>query len=89
MKVLARWNEIPAFASPEKEAEFWSETSLDAALMKGAILKNDVRDISVLTLRVDPRMVARIKRLAGSRYLDYQHMIRQWLAERMEQEMDR
>jgi len=38
-------------------------------------------------LRIDPRMLARIKRLARSRYLNYQSMIKQWLSERMEQEM--
>ena len=38
-------------------------------------------------MRIDPRMLARIKRLARSRYLNYQSMIKQWLSERMEQEM--
>jgi len=32
-------------------------------------------------------MLARIKRLARSRYLNYQSMIKQWLSERMEQEL--
>ena len=36
---------------------------------------------------MDPRMLARIKRLARSRYLNYQSMIKQWLSERMEQEI--
>ena len=36
---------------------------------------------------MDPRMLARIKRLARSRYLNYQSMIKQWLSERMEQEL--
>jgi predicted DNA binding CopG/RHH family protein len=40
-----------------------------------------------ITLRIDPRMLARIKRLARSRYLNYQSMIKQWLSERMEQEL--
>ena len=31
-------------------------------------------------------MLARIKRIARSRYLNYQSMIKQWLSERMEQE---
>jgi len=38
-------------------------------------------------LRIDPRMLARIKRLARSRYLNYQSMIKQWLSERLEQEI--
>ena len=40
-----------------------------------------------MSLRIDPRMLARIKRLARTRYLNYQSMIKQWLSERMEQEM--
>jgi hypothetical protein len=32
-------------------------------------------------------MLARIKRLARSRYLNYQSMIKQWLSERMENEI--
>ncbi len=38
-------------------------------------------------MRIDPRMLARIKRLARSRYLNYQSMMKQWLSERMEQEL--
>jgi hypothetical protein len=33
-------------------------------------------------------MLARIKRLARSRYLNYQSMMKQWLAERIEEEQD-
>ena len=40
-----------------------------------------------ISLRIDARMLARIKRLAQSRYLNYQSMIKQWLSERMEQEI--
>jgi predicted DNA binding CopG/RHH family protein len=40
-----------------------------------------------ITLRIDPRMLARIKRLARARYLNYQSMIKQWLSERMEDEL--
>ena len=32
-------------------------------------------------------MLARIKRIARSRYLNYQSMIKQWLSERIEKEM--
>jgi predicted DNA binding CopG/RHH family protein len=40
-----------------------------------------------ITLRIDPRMLARIKRMARERYLNYQSMIKQWLSERMEHEL--
>jgi predicted DNA binding CopG/RHH family protein len=55
--------------------------------MNGSMLKNDNRDSTTITLRFDPRMLARIKRLARSRYLNYQSMIKQWLSERMEKEL--
>ncbi|HCP38612.1 MAG TPA: hypothetical protein DIT98_12380, partial [Verrucomicrobiales bacterium] len=42
-----------------------------------------------ITLRMDPKMLSRIKRLARSRYLNYQSMIKQWLGERVESEMDK
>jgi ABC-type sugar transport system permease subunit len=42
---------------------------------------------TTITLRFDPRLLARIKRIARSRYLNYQSMIKQWLSERLEQEM--
>jgi hypothetical protein len=32
-------------------------------------------------------MLTRIKRIARSRFLNYQSMMKQWLSERMEQEM--
>ena len=46
----------------------------------------DARESTTVTLRFDPRMLARIKRLARSRYLNYQSMIKQWLSERIEKE---
>jgi predicted DNA binding CopG/RHH family protein len=48
---------------------------------------SEVSESVTITLRMDPRMLARIKRLARSRYLNYQSMIKQWLSERMEQEL--
>jgi len=48
---------------------------------------NEGADSVTITLRIDPRMLARIKRLARERYLNYQSMIKQWLSERMEKEL--
>ena len=39
-----------------------------------------------ISLRMDPRMLSKIKRLARVRYLGYQSMIKQWWSERLEQE---
>ncbi len=86
MRVLTKWKDLPAFSTEQEEIEFWKQTALDPRLMNGSILKTDNRDSTTITLRFDPRMLARIKRLARSRYLNYQSMIKQWLSERMEKE---
>lgn len=87
MKVISRWSDIPRFDSEEEEAAFWADARLDGRLMNASILKADTRESTTITLRFDPRMLARIKRIARSRYLNYQSMIKQWLSERLEKEM--
>ena len=86
-RVITSWSEVPAFDTEEDEAAFWTQTRIDARLMNTAILKADTRESTTVTLRFDPRMLARIKRLARSRYLNYQSMIKQWLSERLEKEI--
>jgi predicted DNA binding CopG/RHH family protein len=87
LKAIANWSEVPRFDSEEDEAEFWGTTQLDFRLMNASLVKADNRDSTTITMRFDPRMLARIKRIARSRYLNYQSMIKQWLAERLEKEM--
>ena len=88
MRTFANWEEVPIFDSEEAEAEFWVENRPDLRLMEAATVGGGEAAESVtITLRIDPRMLARIKRLARSRYLNYQSMIKQWLSERMEDEL--
>ena len=86
MKVITTWKEVPHFDSEEDEAVFWADTRLDLRLMNTSLLKADTRESTTITLRFDPRLLARIKRVARSRYLNYQSMIKQWLSERLEKE---
>jgi predicted DNA binding CopG/RHH family protein len=55
--------------------------------MATSVHEADSRESTTITLRFDPRMLSRIKRIARSRYLNYQSMMKQWLAERLEDEM--
>jgi predicted DNA binding CopG/RHH family protein len=88
MRSIANWEDVPIFDSEEAEADFWAENRPDLRLMEAAIASSSEASESItITLRMDPRMLARIKRLARSRYLNYQSMIKQWLSERMEQEL--
>jgi len=76
------------FDSEQAESLYWAENKPDLRLMEAAVAGNSEASESVtITLRIDPRMLARIKRLARSRYLNYQSMIKQWLSERMEHEV--
>ena len=88
MRTFADWEEVPLFDNEDAEADFWSENRPDLRLMESATAGNAETSESVtITLRIDPRMLSRIKRLARSRYLNYQSMIKQWLSERMEDEL--
>jgi predicted DNA binding CopG/RHH family protein len=87
MRTFASWEDVPIFDSEEAEADFWSENRPDLRLMEAATAGGEASESVTITLRIDPRMLARIKRLARSRYLNYQSMIKQWLSERMEDEL--
>ncbi|MFN0078439.1 MAG: CopG family antitoxin [Prosthecobacter sp.] len=87
LKPIRAWKDVPAFDAEEAEVKFWAAHQLDARLMQSSIHRADVRESTTITLRFDPRMLSRIKRVARRRYLNYQSMIKQWLSERMEQEL--
>ena len=87
MKVISNWSSLPQFDSDSDEAAFWADATIDPRLMNASLVKPDTRESTTITLRFDPRMLARIKRIARSRYLNYQSMIKQWLSERMEDEL--
>jgi predicted DNA binding CopG/RHH family protein len=88
MNAIATWDDVPLFDNEEAEAAFWVDNRLELRLMESAMTSSaEISESVTITLRMDPRMLARIKRLARSRYLNYQSMIKQWLSERMEQEL--
>jgi predicted DNA binding CopG/RHH family protein len=88
MNTIAAWEEVPIFDSESAEADFWADNRPDLRLMETAVTSSSEGAESVtISLRIDPRMLSRIKRLARSRFLNYQSMIKQWLSERMEVEL--
>ena len=87
MNAITNWEEVPLFDNEEAEAAFWAENRADLRLMEGAVAPaSEMSESVTITLRLDPRMLARIKRLARMRFLNYQSMIKQWLCERLEGE---
>ena len=88
VNTISTWEEVPLFDSEEAEAAFWAESRIDVRLMENAVASSaDSAESVTITLRMDPRMLGRIKRVARERYLNYQSMIKQWLSERMEREL--
>ncbi len=88
MNTFSTWDEVPLFDNEQAEAVFWADNRPDLRLMESAVaVGSELAESVTITLRIDPRMLARIKRLARSRYLNYQSMIKQWLSERMEEEL--
>ena len=89
MNTIYKWSEIPEFQDEREESTFWQSHELDAKLMMGSVHVRDAKESTTITLRFDPRMLSRIKRMARSRYLNYQSMMKQWLSERLEEEARR
>ena len=88
MTTIKDWEQLPNFAGDREEAKFWEEAQIDVRLMQASVVAGSAANESItITLRMDPRMLSRIKRLARSRFLNYQSMIKQWLSERMEKEI--
>ena len=87
LSVVSKWESIPLFASLEEEARFWEGHQIGLSLMHTSLVSTDSNESTTITLRMDPRMLSRLKRLARQRYLNYQSMLKQWVAERLEKEL--
>jgi predicted DNA binding CopG/RHH family protein len=89
LTIVTDWENVPVFNSLTEEAQFWQEHQIGQRLMQSSLVGTDTNESTTITLRIDPRMLSRLKRLARQRYLNYQSMLKQWVAERMEKELDR
>ena len=88
MNAISNWEDVPLFDREEAEAAFWADNRIEVRLMERSVVAaSEMADSVSITLRMDRRMLTRIKRMARSRFLNYQSMMKQWLSERMEQEM--
>ena len=87
MNQISDWEEVPQFDDEAAEAAYWANTGVAPRWMGLSLAQRGEGIESVtISLRMDPRMLSKIKRLARSRYLGYQSMSKQWVSERMEQE---
>lgn len=87
LTIITDWEAVPIFSGPEEEARFWEKHQVAQRLMHSSLVGTDANESTTITLRIDPRMLSRLKRLARQRYLNYQSMLKQWVAERLEKEL--
>jgi hypothetical protein len=88
LAVVNDWDAVPLFTNLDEEARFWEGHQIALRLMQSSLVSTDTNESTTITLRMDPRMLSRLKRLARQRYLNYQSMLKQWVAERLEKELD-
>lgn len=89
VRPISQWNEVPVFQDESAEAEFWETNRPSLQLMESSVMqtKSASSESVTISLRIDAKMLARLKRLARARFLNYQSMMKQWIAERMEEEV--
>lgn len=83
-------SKLPKFASVQEEALFWDThnsteflddtESVDVAFVDARPIKK------LITLRLDPGAIERLKEIAQRKGLGYQTLMRMWVMERLTQE---
>lgn len=87
LSTISQWEDVPLFVNAGDEVQFWEGHQLALPLLQSSLVSTDTNESTTITLRMDPRMLSRLKRLARQRYLNYQSMLKQWVAERLEKEL--
>jgi predicted DNA binding CopG/RHH family protein len=84
--------QIPKFRSEDQEREFWAKEDstqyVDWSRAKRVILPNLKPSLKTISLRLPELMLSEIKLLANKRDVPYQSLIKIFLAERLEQELE-
>lgn len=83
---------IPEYKSEDKERQFWgaadSTEYIDWSKARRVILPNLKPSLKTISLRMPELMLAELKLLANKRDVPYQSLIKMFLAERLERELE-
>ena len=83
---------IPIYNSEDKERNFWatadSTEHVDWSRARRVILPNLKPSLKTISLRLPELMLAELKLLANKRDIPYQSLIKIFLAERLERELE-
>lgn len=84
---------IPKPRSEDKEREFWSEADstdyIDWSKSQRLVLPNLKPSLKTISLRLPEHMLAELKVLANKRDVPYQSLLKLFLAERLEEELQK
>ena len=84
---------IPRTKSEDKEREFWSDADstdyIDWSKSQRLVLPNLKPSLKTISLRLPEHMLADLKVLANKRDVPYQSLLKLFLAERLEEELQR
>lgn len=82
---------LPQFESKEAEAEFWDSADstdyIDWSSAERVMLPNLKPSLKTISLRLPASMLEALKLLANKRDIPYQSLLKQFLAERIDQEL--
>ena len=92
MKKLKKLKRIPRFKNEDEEIKFWDSHDLtdyfDMDKAEEAVFPNLKPSTETISIRLPEWLLARIKQLANSRDVAYQSLIKIFLAERVQKELN-
>lgn len=91
--MVKKTKKIPRHKSEDQEREFWSKSDstdyIDWSEASPLVLPNLKPSLKTISLRLPEHMLAELKVLANKRDVPYQSLLKLFLAERLEEELQR
>jgi predicted DNA binding CopG/RHH family protein len=91
--MVKRNKKIPRHRSEDRERDFWAEADsadyIDWSEARPLVLPNLKPSLKTISLRLPEHMLAELKALANKRDVPYQSLLKMFLAERLEEELQR
>ena len=91
--MVKRTKKIPKHKSEDRERDFWSKSDsteyIDWSEARPLVLPNLKPSLKTISLRLPEHMLAELKVLANKRDVPYQSLLKLFLAEGLEEEVQR
>jgi predicted DNA binding CopG/RHH family protein len=88
---MKKLKKIPSFKSEEQDVEFWSKHDsteyIDYSKGKRALFPNLKASVKTISIRLPESLIEHLKVLANKRDVPYQSLLKTYLMERVEKEL--